>query len=373
MAENDRRANDRRRAAEEARRVAQVKRDTEKRAVQRRGDAQREFQQGFSDFTAQQEEDAANRGGGGGGGPVAPPAETPTDVPETTPVPVAPETPSFTPAPEPTKNFNEPGNADLIIRDMLDGYNLGGMFDQVVGWFNEGMSVDEIILKVRQTDEFKARFPAIKFLNDNNLPPMSVDQILAYEQAFRELGVAAGLPTVFYNDHTYIQGMLGDGKSINEITSIVNDVYVEISTADESVKQWAEENYGIFGNNALAAMALDSELATPELLDVAQSILVGGGSNRFGFDLDKERSLELVKKGATEDASNRGFAQLSQSRGLFSETVSEQKDLVAEDEGIGSVLGLEDGTSVQNRIDRRKRAFQGAGGIQSGNQGLTGL
>lgn len=358
MAKND---NEAQRRAAQRRAVEERQRATEERATQRRAGAQRE-------------RDAAQ---GGGGGTVAPPASQP-DPPappdETTQTPIDTPAPNPTPfASAPNENLQGGENADLIIQDMLNEYNLSGMFDEVVVWYNQGDSIDEVILKLRQTDEFKSRYPAINFLIENNLPPVSVDEILAYEQAFRELGVAAGLPTVFYNDHNYIQNQMGRGKSINEITNIVNDVYVEISTADESVKRWAEENYGIYGNNALAAMALDSELATPELLDIAQSVLVGGSGNRFGFDLDKERSLELVKKGATEDASNRGFAQLSQGRGLFSETVSEQKDLTAENEGIGSVLGLEDGSSVQNRINRRKKAFSGSGGIQSGNQGLTGL
>ena len=291
-------------------------------------------------------------------------------LPDSTPaLPVTPNTP----APTPTPNMGPIQNVDEMLQEALDLWNLGDMFNEMIDLFDQGVTIDEMVLAIRGTDKFKERFPIIAILNDQNLPPVSVEAILNYEQDMRRLGVEAGLPQEFYNNHEYIQEIMADGKSINEVRSVMNDVFAEVNNADPAVKQWAAENYGINGPQALAAMALDSEVALPALLQIAESIKIGGAGVHFGFDIDKDRALQVTKRGATSEAAYKAFGQLSATKGLFEETVSETKDLTVANQGLDFALGQSDGRDVQDRAARRRKAFGGTGGVQSGNQGLTGL
>tara|TARA_R110000803_G_scaffold52684_1_gene108407 strand:- start:3790 stop:4623 length:834 start_codon:yes stop_codon:yes gene_type:complete len=263
-------------------------------------------------------------------------------------------------------------SVSAIIEEVLTTYGMSDMLGTVMEWYIEGMGSTELELKVRATTEFKKRFPAIALSQKNGLPPISPDDILGYEKGFKQLAVNAGLLNEF-QDNDYIQSHMGAGRSLTEITSRVNDAYMFVANADRFTKNFAREAYGAHTDAALASMFLDPKLSTQPLLDIAESIAVGGSASRFGFNVDKERSLEVVKAGATAQQATKALADLDGTRGLFNESVSERANLTAEREGLDALLGQGSSVEVTRRQQSRKNAFGGSGGITRSNAGLTGL
>ena len=309
--------------------------------------------------------DALARGEAAPPAPGSAPAAAPA-APGTTPTAQAPQ------AAQPS-----PSQRDALARvtTVLNQYGLGGLTEWAKAKLLGGATEAEIQLELYDQEAFKARFPVIAQRQAAGLPPVSVGQVLEYEQRGREILRAAGITNAAFTTPEYLQGLMAKDVSLAEVQTRVQDGLLKVSQAPPEVREAFASYFGASGDSALAALFLDPSIAAPELEKMAMTAVAGGIGARFGVQLAQGIAREIADTGVSDAGIWQGFAQIDSIRALFEESISETTDLTAEAEGVGAVFNTVQGATalLENRARSRTAAFRGGGGSAVTEQGAVGL
>lgn len=270
-----------------------------------------------------------------------------------------------------------PANKDALARlgQLLNQYGLGGMLDWVRSKLIGGASESEIQLEMFDQEAFKARFPVISQRQAAGLTPVSVSEVLEYEQRGREILRMAGLTSSAYTSSTYLQGLMAKDLSLNELNDRIQDGLVKVQAAPAEVRMAFGNYFGTTGDAAMAQLFLDPSIAVPELEKMATTAFAGGIGARFGIQLAQGIAREIADTNVSDAAIWQGFAQLDAIKNLFEETLAETTDLSAAKEGVQAVFNTGPGgaQSIQDRLQTRANQFKGSGGAGSSEKGVVGF
>lgn len=262
-------------------------------------------------------------------------------------------------------------NAWASIQAQLQVYGLSSLISWARDEIVAGVPPEQFQLDLRQQKAFKDRFWIVDELRRQNRPPMSIDQILEYEDQWVGIASAGGLPNSF-NTREYAQKAIAGGNSIGEMADRVNKGYVQVNNYP-SVQAAFREFFPHDG--LLAAIFIDDKITEPELEQMVTSAQIAAEGRQLGFAIDRTTATRLAGLGVTTQMADTAFDTLDKSRGLFTETISEQRDLAAEQEGLNAALGL-DATStraVTRRAQERQAAYAGSDEAATEREGVVGL
>ena len=262
-------------------------------------------------------------------------------------------------------------NAWASIAAQLHVYGLDSLLEWARTEIVAGVPPEQFQLDLRQQQAFKQRFWVMEELQRQNRPPMSVDQVLEYEDQWVGIASAGGLPDSF-NTREYAQKAIAGGNSIGEMADRVNKGFVQVSM-NPSVRAAFNEFYPHDG--LLAAVFIDDAISEPELEQMVTSAQIATEGRQQGFAIDRTTATRLAALGITHQMADQAFDTLDKSRGLFTETVSESRDLQAEQEGLNAALGL-DATStrdVNRRAQERQAVYAGNEQAATEREGIVGL
>lgn len=294
------------------------------------------------------------------------------------PVP-QPPTPAPAPGATPTPVRHE-ATADEInafdyIRSILEDYGLADLadwaWDQIVG----GSSASQVALDMHNQPAFQQRFPAIEERKRRGLPAISPAEYVAYERAALQMFRNAGLPPDFYDSPQDVARLITEDVSVAELSQRISDEgFGRVARAPQAVRDAFTEFFGVQGDAALAAFFLDPDRAQPALERMATQADIAGRARGLGLALTQQRAFGLAELGVTGLQAQQAAAQLAERRALFVETVGEEVDLTAEQEGLNLTLGIgPGGEQIERRIAERTAAFAGGGGAAAGQRGIAGL
>lgn len=275
-------------------------------------------------------------------------------------------------------------NRGDVLRYLVDMFVRNGMSPSLAKWaydtIVEGASGTELVQRMYNRQEFRERFRPIFTLQKQypGRPALSPQEILEWERNAQGLMQAAGFPPQFYDHWSDFQPQIESGRSFAEFADVVNEGFAKVANAPRGVREAFTNFFGPSGDVALAAYYLDPTKAKNALLLQTQAAGVAGTGFNFGFTLGKNRALEAARSGFDASNSADRWASLLQSRPLFRELMGESEDLVAEDQGVAAVFGLEGAgsalTQVEERRQAREAAFSGGGGpAGSERTGAKGL
>lgn len=287
--------------------------------------------------------------------------------------PAAPGTP--TPSGPGANNNNLQRDALARLGQLLNQYGLGGMLDWVRSKLIAGASEAEIQLELYDQPAFKARFPVIAARQAAGLTPVSVAEVLEYEQRGRELLRRAGVTAEQFKKSEYLQDLMAKDVSLSEVQDRLNEGLMKITEAPAEVRVVFGNYFGTNGDAALAQLFLDPEKALPELEKMASTAFAGGIAERYGIQLAQGIAREIADTGASDAAIWQGFANIDSMRNLFTETISETQDMTAQGEGVAAAFGTQPGATqtLQRRAQARTNVLRGGGGIGSTERGVVGL
>lgn len=262
---------------------------------------------------------------------------------------------------------NRQRNAINTIRGVLEQMGMMSLYNRVVGFVQEGYDPDAIMVLIRTTPEYKARFPAMEALTAKGRA-ISEAEYIAYEQTASGLERRYGLP----------EGMLMGSVTqllTNEVSaSELNDRVILASAAaiqaPREVKDTFRQYYGI-DDGGMTAYFLDPNKATPLLEKQYAASLIGTEATRQGVGIDVFGAENLQSLGITQEQARTGFGNVAASRGL----TEGRGDTVTQETLIqGQVAGNE---QAQREIERaaqgRLGRFQGGGEFLQTQQGVVGL
>jgi hypothetical protein len=259
-----------------------------------------------------------------------------------------------------------------ILDEMLDEFGLGSLKDWAWEQIKSGVSELRIIQNLRETPEYKARFPGMEARGGAGLPQMSESDYLAYERNVREIMRRQGMPPGFYDDPTDFAALIAADLSPDEVQSRVNEGYGRVINAPVEIRQAFAELYGADGDAALAALFVDPEKAEAALLKQTRAAEAKGWGGLFGIDFSAGEAETLAGIDLETDQLRQGLGDLSAMDALFKESVTETEDFRAGKEGVEAVFNT--GGQGANELDQRRRsriaAVKGGGGANITQQGI---
>lgn len=268
------------------------------------------------------------------------------------------------------------GDAFATVSQILADYGLESLSGTVQQWVQQDLSPSEILLKLRDTPEFKTQFPEIDMRKKAGLPAMGPGEIISYRRRAAEMFRAAGLPQGFHDDNSDYAKYISGDVSLAELGDRISLAAQAAFKAPQDVRD-ALADWGV-GPGDLVAYWLNPDLAQPILERKFAAAQLSGAAKRTGFGgLAENTAIDLAQKGVTADEAQTGFAQLTAASELMNPLAGAgaSEDVITRQEQIAGRFGGD--TAQARRIERRRQqrqaTFDDGGGFATGQGGVSGL
>jgi hypothetical protein len=256
-------------------------------------------------------------------------------------------------------------NVIATLTGVFNEYGLGTLIPLITRYAQQGYNESSISVMLRQTQEYKNRFPAMDALAKKGRA-ITEAAYISYERTASGLERQYGLPQGMLMNN--ITSMLTNEVSMEELNERVLMASAASVNAPEALKETFRDFYGV---DALTAYFLDPTIATPLLQKQYATAQIGEAARRQDVNIGLDMATQLQELGLSREGAVSGFQQVSRAR-----TLQEGRgDTVTERQAIGGVFGMEQ--ESQRALERAQRArtgrFEGGGGFVSEREGTTGL
>jgi len=261
-------------------------------------------------------------------------------------------------------------SAFALVRQSLARYGLESLATWAWGRWKGGDSIEEIMLEMRATREYKERFPAMAQLSQRGLA-FSEDAYINYEQGLRNLVSQFGLPMQVYGSRGYTADLLINDISLVEAQSRMQLAQAAAVTSPVEYRREAARLYGVTPGQ-YTSMWLETDRTLPELEKQFAAITLAGEVTIANLgQISRGMAERLVEGGITREQARQGLGSASPdlARRLPGESTGITTDAL-----VSGALGLGGDASRQfeRRVKQRLAAFSGGGGSAISERG-TGL
>jgi hypothetical protein len=253
------------------------------------------------------------------------------------------------------------------LESIFTEYGLASLLPKIREYAQQGLTADGVALMLRETPEYKQRFPAMSALSAKGRAITEAEYI-GYERTASTLERQYGLPQGMLMGS--VTNLLSNEVSLTELNDRVVMASAAAIQAPEDFKSQMRDYYGI-DSGGLAGYFLDPAIATPLLEKQVASAQIGAEARRQGIGVDVYGAENLQMLGLSQEQARVGFGQVAR-QSSFSEgrgDVVSQQQLIA-----GNLAG---DAQAQKDIERaaggRLGRFQGGGEFLSTTQGAVGL
>lgn len=263
-------------------------------------------------------------------------------------------------------------NQDAIdsLTALFDSYGLGSLSGHVAQWVNAGMSEAAIVAQLRETNEYKKRFPGMQALKSQGYNAISEAEYLQLEDSYHQALSTAGLPKGFYDSPEDFVKFISNGVDPSEVKARATAAVELANQVDPSQRQLLGSMYGV-NTGDLAAYFLDPGKAMPLLQKQLGTVQVANAARKAGIAADfgnAARFERLVDNGIGAEQAAQGYGQIAGELDIL--------DNLADIWGKGdfTLSEAEDATFFGNSAARKKRkglidrevaAFSGRSGFDS--------
>lgn len=256
-----------------------------------------------------------------------------------------------------------PDSAYDLLKSVLTDWGLTSLFNYAKQYLTDGLTSDEVQLKLQETKEYKTRFAGNELRKAKGLSTLSPAQYIAVEEQYRNVLQSFGLPSNFYDQHEDFTKLIGNDLSPTEVQSraqVARDQYI---AAPESMKNLWREYFGTQGD-ALAAI-LDPTVATSLIQERGGQVALGGAAAEQGLHIGQSRAQTFQQRGVTLEGARKAYQQIASAlptdQGIASRFGS---TLDQEDEEDALLLGDADAFNKRETLHGNEKAlFAGSGGL----------
>lgn len=283
--------------------------------------------------------------------------------PAGTPAPVSTPDPGVTPTQASAK-----GQLDAFLAT----YGLQSLGDQAWSWYLSGQSTDQIMLNLRGTAEYKARFPAMEQLAQRG-QALTESQYINYEQSIAQQNQAVGLPQGMYDTPDDIKNLLLANVSPSEYQSRLQAYQTAAYQSDPATYQHLVDYYGMSPGQA-TAFFIDPGRALPLIQRDLTAAQIGGAATTTGYgEIGVTQAEQLGQIGVTQAQAQQGFGHLATQSQLFT-PLNAGENQIGQQAQIGAEFGNDAAAqqAIKDRQARRLADFNQGGGFTSSQQGFSG-
>lgn len=258
-------------------------------------------------------------------------------------------------------------NAIKALQSMFNTYNLQSLYTKIEQFVREGYNADTVALMLRETEEYKQRFPAMQTLAAKGRA-ISEASYIQYEQTAAHFEKQYGLPSGMLTGN--VTKLLENDISAVEMQERVQMAAANSIMAPPELKTALQDYYGI-GAGGLTAYFLDPAVAEPILQKQAAAAQLGAEAIRQDISLNLQTAEQLQQLGVTNAQAREGFQKTAGARELFSGV----GDVTSEAEMVqGLLAGNQEALANLNRAAGSRRArFQQGGEYLTTSGGSVGL
>lgn len=273
----------------------------------------------------------------------------------------------------PTPPSQAQQDAHAAIRLVLERYGLESLLDWAWEQIVANRSETQILQSLREQEAYRVRFQAIFDREATGLPPVSPEEVLAYERQAVALMRNYGFPQGFYDDVGDLARLMVNDISAAELERRLQGYVESAVNAPAEYRDALESLYG-FGPGDLAAMWADPETAMSVLERRWRATALGGEALSQGFGpLTAAEAEGLAGRGVDAQAGREGFGVLAESRELFGALDSGETGIGRETQ-LGAISGdAQSQQEIEARRRRRQAGFSGGGSFASGGDGIGGV
>lgn len=263
-------------------------------------------------------------------------------------------------------------SAKGLIDTFLATYGLSSLGDTAWQWYLTGQSTDQILLNLRGTSEYRARFPAMSTLSQRG-QAITETQYIDYEKSIAQQNQAAGLPEGMYDTPDEIANLLTNNVSPSEYQARLQSYQTAAWQTPPEVRQALTDYYGVTPGQ-LTAFFIDPDMALPLIQRDLAAAQAGGTSVRTGFGPLAQPDAEyLASLGLSPDQLTTGFNTLANENQII-------QGLPGQQPGVGQHTAIQaqfgQNAQAQQEFEAAQQAqlnlFKKGGSAAASQQGVLG-
>ena len=257
-------------------------------------------------------------------------------------------------------------NAIAQAKELADTYGLTSLYNTMVSYIQQGYNMEAIASLIKNTPEYKQRFPAMEALAKKNRA-ITEGQYIEYERRSAELERQYGLPSGMLQGN--VTQLLTNEVGMDELNDRVLLASGASVTAPQEFKDSLRNYYGI-DSGGLAAYFLDPTVAAPLLQKNYATALIGSEALKQNVNLGLDIATSLQSMGVTQDDATAGFRRVRQDEAL----TRGRGDTVRSEDLIKGTFGQADAAKdIERARGSRKAQFEGGGSFSADTRGVKGL
>jgi len=273
-----------------------------------------------------------------------------------------------------------------VLKGYLDGFGLGVLAGDIENYIKEGLSYEELLLKLRtESAAYKRRFSANAGRIAKGLRALSEAEYIALEDQYQNVMRRYGMPDTYYaqttDPTTGIKIQQGFEKFIEgdispvELEDRIQTAYTRVINAAPEVMGTLRQFYGeLITNGDILAYALDTKNAIENIKRKVGAAEIGAEATQAGLATTMARAEELQRYGITQARAEQGFqaiADILPSATRLSEIyrrqgLGEYTQETAEQEAFGIPGAAEAGRKRRKLTELEQAQFAGRSGAAGG-------
>lgn len=260
-------------------------------------------------------------------------------------------------------------NTIASLRAIMSDYGLGDLMAQITTMVQEGADESAVLARIRETDSYKQRFPAMSALAGKKRA-ISEAAYIEFERNAAQLERSYGLPAGMLGTDA-ITNLLTNEVSARELEERVTMAAAGAFQTSQEVKDTFKNYYGI-DSGGLTAYFLDPTRAQPLLNKQYAAAQIGAEAVMAGIGADTQFAEDAVMAGINREEARQGFGRAAAQKGLTAGRgdVVTEKQLAASNLGLGSA---QDAADIERAAGSRVGRFQGGGEFLQTQKGNVGL
>jgi hypothetical protein len=200
---------------------------------------------------------------------------------------------------------------DLLFGE-FERYGMGALVNDVTEFITQGLSRDELLLKLRATPSYGRRFSANEKRINAGLRALSEAEYIGLEDQYQNIMRNYGLPASYYTKGDMgvqpgFEKFIAGDVSATELEDRIQTAQNRVINAAPEVSRALREFYPDITGGDILAYALDPQQALNNIKRKVTAAEIGAGAMQAGLGTSAARAEELQRFGVTGEQARQGF------------------------------------------------------------------
>ena len=264
-------------------------------------------------------------------------------------------------------------SAREILAGMMEEFGLpSSLTDLLNAELVRGESPTALAMRIRTTEEYKARFPGMVLRRDLKLPAITEAEYLDLESQYRSIMRAANLPPTFHDAPEDFTTLIAGDVSGQELQQRVALAESARETANQDIITELQDNYGLTEGD-LTAYYLDPG-AAKNIFEERRMYEAAGLSVAATQAIGEGLEVKTAEALQRENIQRREIqSRLGQRAGLTEDLLGSEGMSATQVAEAEFGLDVDEATRLRRLREARLAPTMGAGTALTTAQGITGL